>query len=105
MAFAEDENVIETLAPDRADEPLRERLLPQAVRRREDFLDPHALHVVSLLSNKRPFCSWESGATAYDTWSRGRPDPHRSFSAPRICREPVTKPKHFFTLKMVASVQ
>ena len=34
VPFAEDEDVIETLAPDRADEPLRERVLPRAVRRR-----------------------------------------------------------------------
>src|SRR5438093_9565530 len=44
VAFAENQNVIQTLAPDRADEPLREGILPRAVRRREDFLDPHALH-------------------------------------------------------------
>ena len=46
VLFAEDENMIQTLAPDRADEPLRERILPRAVRRREDFVDPHALHSV-----------------------------------------------------------
>src|SRR2546425_4041173 len=49
VAFAEDQNVIQTLAPDRADEPLREGILPRAVRRREDFLDPHALHSVPKL--------------------------------------------------------
>src|SRR5882672_6390698 len=49
VAFVEDENVIETLAPDRADEPLREGILPGAVRRRQDFLDPHALHSVPKL--------------------------------------------------------
>jgi len=41
--------VIQILAPDRADEPLREGILPRAVRRREDFLDPHALHSVPKL--------------------------------------------------------
>src|SRR5216684_3363764 len=44
VRFAEDENVIQTLAPDRADEPLREGILPRAVRGRENFLDPHAFH-------------------------------------------------------------
>src|SRR5437588_6169795 len=49
VAFAQNQNVIQTLAPDRADEPLREGILPRAVRRREDFLDPHALHSVAKL--------------------------------------------------------
>ena len=49
MAFAENQNVIQTLAPDRADEPLREGILPRAVRGREDFLDPHAFHSVPKL--------------------------------------------------------
>lgn len=44
MSFAENENVIQTLAPDRTDEALGERILPGAVRRREDFTDVHALH-------------------------------------------------------------
>jgi len=47
VPFAEDEDVIETLAPDRADEPLRERVLPRAVRRRQDFTDAHALHALA----------------------------------------------------------
>src|SRR5436309_3095951 len=46
VAFAEDENVIETLAPDRADEAFHERIRPGAVRRRKDFVDLHALHSV-----------------------------------------------------------
>ena len=46
MPFAENENVIQTLAPDGTDEALREGILPRAVRRGEDFLDPHALHTV-----------------------------------------------------------
>src|SRR5207247_8932329 len=33
VLFAEDDDVIETLAPDRADEALREGILPRAVRR------------------------------------------------------------------------
>src|SRR6266850_2207292 len=49
VAFAKNQNVIQTFAPDRADEPLREGILPRAVRRREDFLDPHALHAVPKL--------------------------------------------------------
>jgi hypothetical protein len=49
VAFAENQNVIQTLAPDRADEPLREGILPRAVRGREDFLDPQALHSVPKL--------------------------------------------------------
>ena len=35
VAFAEDQNVIQTLASDRADEPLGERILPGAKRRRQ----------------------------------------------------------------------
>ena len=49
VAFAENQNVIQTLAPDRADEALGERILPGAVRRREDFGDPQALHAVPKL--------------------------------------------------------
>src|SRR5439155_17869945 len=49
VAFAENQNVIQTLAADRADEPLREGILPRAVRSREDFLDPHAVHSVAKL--------------------------------------------------------
>jgi len=46
VAFAKNQNVSQTLAPDRADEPLREGILPRAMRRRDDFLDPHALHAL-----------------------------------------------------------
>jgi hypothetical protein len=49
VAFAKNQNVIQTLAPDRADEPLREGILPRAMRRGDDFLDPHALHAVPKL--------------------------------------------------------
>jgi hypothetical protein len=43
------ENVIQTFAPDRTDQALGEGILPRAVRRRENFLDPHALHAVAKL--------------------------------------------------------
>src|SRR2546426_8797340 len=49
VSFAQDDDMIETLAADRADEPLREGILPRAVRRREDFLDPHAVHSAAKL--------------------------------------------------------
>ena len=39
-AFAQDEGVVHPPAPDRADEPLREGVLPWAVRRRHDFPPP-----------------------------------------------------------------
>src|SRR5882762_10678187 len=45
VAFAKDEYMIQTLAPDGADEPLREGVLPWAVNR-EDFTDAHALHAL-----------------------------------------------------------
>ena len=44
VRFTKDEDMIQTLAPDRADEPLREGVLPRTVRRRQDFTDSHALH-------------------------------------------------------------
>jgi hypothetical protein len=44
--------VIQALAPDRADEPLREGILPRVLRRREDFGNPHALHSVAKLLAK-----------------------------------------------------
>jgi len=46
VAFAKDEDVIQTLAPDGADKPLREGILPWAVRGRQDFTDAHALHAL-----------------------------------------------------------
>src|SRR5438132_8738474 len=46
VSFAKDEDVIQTLAPDGADQPLREGILPWAVRRRQDFTDAHALHAL-----------------------------------------------------------
>ena len=42
VPFTKDEDVIQTLAPDRADEPFREGVLPRAVRRRQNFTDSHA---------------------------------------------------------------
>ena len=44
VPFAEDENMIQRLSPDRADEALREGILLRAVWRRQHFGDPHALH-------------------------------------------------------------
>src|SRR3989442_4653700 len=44
VSFAQDDDMIETLAADRVDEPLREGVLPRAVGRCEHFTDPHALH-------------------------------------------------------------
>jgi hypothetical protein len=44
VRLTKDEDMIQTLAPDRADEPLREGVLPRTVGRRQDFTDPHALH-------------------------------------------------------------
>jgi hypothetical protein len=49
VLFAKHDDMIETLAPNRADKPLRAGVLPRAVRGREDFLDPHALHSVPKL--------------------------------------------------------
>src|SRR6266540_2420600 len=49
VPLTEDEHMIQTLAPDRSDESLRERVLPRAVRRREHLLDPHALHAMPKL--------------------------------------------------------
>ena len=43
VLLAEDDDVIQTLAPDGADEALREGVLPWAVRRHHDLTDPHAL--------------------------------------------------------------
>ncbi len=46
MAFAQHEDVIQTLAPDRANEPLREGVLPRALGRGQHFTESHALHSV-----------------------------------------------------------
>jgi hypothetical protein len=42
VSFAQDENMIQALAPHRADEPLRDGILPGTLRHREHFLDLHA---------------------------------------------------------------
>ena len=52
VSLAENENVIQTLAPDRSDQALGEGILPRAVRCREDFVNPHALHSVAKLLAK-----------------------------------------------------
>src|SRR5262245_26781877 len=46
VALRENDDMIQALAPDRTDQALGERVLPGAVRRREDFLDAHALYPV-----------------------------------------------------------
>ena len=47
VSFVEDENMVEALAADRTDQALGEWILPRAVWRRQDFLDPHSLHAVA----------------------------------------------------------
>ena len=44
VLFAKHDDMIETLAPDGADEPLHAGVLPRAVRSGPDFTDTHALH-------------------------------------------------------------
>jgi hypothetical protein len=46
VPFAEYQDVIETLMSDGADESLRERILPGALRSRQQFSDTHALHAL-----------------------------------------------------------
>src|SRR5260370_28516737 len=43
VSFAQDDDMIETLAADRADEPLRVGVLPRAGGRRQHFTNPHVL--------------------------------------------------------------
>jgi len=47
VRFAEDHNVVQTLASDGADEALCERVLPWTVRCRQDFADTHPLQALS----------------------------------------------------------
>jgi hypothetical protein len=47
VALAEDDDVVETLAPNRADQAFGERILPRTSSSRENFLDPHTLHALS----------------------------------------------------------
>ena len=46
VSLAQNEDMVQTLAPDRADEPFREGVLPRAGGRGQDFTDSHALHAV-----------------------------------------------------------
>ena len=43
VAFAQNEDMIEPLVPDRADESLGEGILPRAAGSGQDFLDTHAV--------------------------------------------------------------
>src|SRR2546427_3565836 len=54
MPLAENDSMVEALASHRADEPLREGILPRAVGRREDFVDPVLVRnrVVRLVSRQ-----------------------------------------------------
>src|SRR5262249_55433347 len=49
VPLAENDDMFQALAPDRADESLREGILPRAMWRRENLLDPHALSAMSEL--------------------------------------------------------
>ena len=44
VAFAQDEDMVQTLTPDRADEPFREGVLPRALGRGQHFPDSQAFH-------------------------------------------------------------
>ena len=46
VLLVEHEDMVQTLAPDRADEPFPERVLPRALGRGQYFPDSHALHAV-----------------------------------------------------------
>jgi hypothetical protein len=67
VSLAEDEHVIQTLAPDRTDEPLREGVLPRAVRGRENLLDPHAVHLPKCLTIDSVTLKW---TTRRRWWAR-----------------------------------
>jgi hypothetical protein len=47
VRLAENDDMVQALAPDRADQSLREGVLPRAVRRRQDFTDGHALEALA----------------------------------------------------------
>jgi len=47
VALAQDDDVVETVASDRADQALGEGTLPRAPGGREDFSDLHALHALA----------------------------------------------------------
>ncbi len=44
MTLAQNEDMVQTLAPDGTDEPVHEGILPRAAGTREDLPDPPALH-------------------------------------------------------------
>src|SRR5262245_5348729 len=64
MAFAQNEGVIETLMPDRADETLGERILPRAAARGQGFLDTKALDTLPERLPVGPIAIAEAGPTA-----------------------------------------
>src|SRR5262245_51032086 len=47
VALAQDEDMVETLSADRADQAFGKRILPRASGSREDFLDLHAPHTLA----------------------------------------------------------
>jgi hypothetical protein len=47
MALGDNDDVVQALASHRANEPLGERVLPGAVRGRDDFTDPHPLDALA----------------------------------------------------------
>jgi hypothetical protein len=47
VALAQDEDMVETLSANRADQAFREGILPRASGSREDFLDLHAPHTLA----------------------------------------------------------
>jgi hypothetical protein len=47
VALAQDDDVVETVAPDRTHQALGEGILPRAPGSREDFSDLHALHALA----------------------------------------------------------
>jgi hypothetical protein len=47
MPLAENDDMVQTLAPDRTDQALRERILPGASRSREHLSDAHPLHALA----------------------------------------------------------
>ena len=53
VSLAEDEHVIQALAPDRADEPFREGILPRALRRRAPPRSPCPLGRAEIAGRRR----------------------------------------------------
>jgi len=54
MALVENNDVIQTISPDRADDPFGERISPWAPRRRHNLLDAHRLQPRPKLLTVRP---------------------------------------------------